>query len=509
VPVPPRPYSPTVIRERVPHPGDGAEASLAVARPAAPPLGRRVAANTAVQVGGLVVGTLLSFGFLRLATWYLGVDRFGDLAIVMTLGALVVTLADLGVATTLARELARHAERSQETAARLLAFRIASSALITLLVLAAIPFSPYAGVVKQALALSLVGVFFTSVGTFSKAFFQVNLTLQRQAALDLTQKTLNLAALGVAIWIGVGLLPVVALLAAANVVVAAASFRLVRPYWRPGVRFSASKETRTLVRSAVAIGLVSMIGLLHYRGDAVLLSLLKPARDVGIYSIAYRFIDQAFVLPGFFMAAVFPTLTRYAHSADRERRDRLVNRAFQVLLVGAVLVALAVYTLAPLLVRVVAGPAFHDAVEPSRILAPALVFLFVSPVFYNLLIAMDRQSSLVWLGIVALALNVALTLALIPRFSYNGAAAATVASEGFTCCCTFLLCRRLAGARVDWSPVGRVLAAAGAAVAAAVLLRGASVVAFVAGEAIFLGGVFALRAFRWDEVRLVLGRRPG
>jgi O-antigen/teichoic acid export membrane protein len=470
-------------------------------------LAQRVAFNTAVQIVGLIAGILLSFLFLRLATGYLGVNAFGELAVVLTLGGLIVTLADLGIGTTLAREISKAGTDRDLVAGTMLSFRFAGTAAITLAVLLVLPFTPYSHALRVALAVSLFGVFFTSIGTFPKAFFQVNLSLQRQAALDLAQKLLNVVVLLVAISGDLGVLALVALLAAVNVVVAVCSFLLARRFWRFNLRWRWNSSGRRLLRSSLAIGMVSMIGLLHYRGDAVLLSLLKPARDVGIYSVAYRFVDQAFVLPGLFMAAIFPTLARYAHESDLDRRDELVNKSFQVLLLSAVVVSIAVFTLAPLLVSWIAGDEFLAAVEPAQILAFSIVFLFVSPVFYNLLIAIDRQRALIVLGLVALTLNIVLTLFLIPPYSYNGAAVATVLSEGFTFVGTFFLCRRLAEARVDALLVLRVAAASVVALSSVVLTNsGPAWLSFVVAEALFVVCAFVVRAVTQADFRLLLGR---
>jgi O-antigen/teichoic acid export membrane protein len=497
-----RPYSQAVVREEL-----GGPPGVGDSRGGRGTLAQRVAFNTGIQVVGLVLGIFLSFAFLRLATGYLGVNAFGELAVVLTLGGLIVTLADFGINTTLAREVSKHPDDRDRLAGTLLSFRFAGAAAISVLVLLALPFTPYPHALRVALAVSLFGVFFTSVGTFPKAFFQVNLSLQRQAALDLTQKVLNVAVLLVAIWVGLGLLALVALLAAVNLVVAVCSFVLARRYWRFNVRWRWTRQSRRLIRSSLTIGLVSMIGLLHYRGDAVLLSLLKPAKDVGIYSIAYRFVDQAFVLPGLLMAAIFPTLTRYANDSDRDRRDRLVNKTFQVLLLSAVFVAIAVFTLSPLLITWIAGDDFLAAIEPAQILAFSIVFLFVSPVFYNLLIAIDRQRALVVLGLVALTLNVILTLSLIPRYSYNGAAVATVVSEGFTFFATLFLCRRLASARIDAWLVVRVGMATIAALSSVALMRGdAAWLSFAVAEGLFIVFAFGVRAITQADLRLLFER---
>lgn len=468
-------------------------------------LARLVAANTGVQIAGSLVSLALSLVFLRLATETLGIERFGELAVIVSVGGIVTIVADLGVTTTLARELAKDPSAGETLAGSLLRFRVGSAAALALSTLLLLPVLPYSSETKLGLALSLVGVFFTTLASFPKAFFQVHLRLQRQASLDVLQRVLNLSAIAVVIALDGGLVALVSLMVAGNALVCAAAYWLVRPFWRATLRFD-RRRALPVIRDAVGLGVVMMVGLLHYRADAVLLSLLKPAVDVGIYAVAYRFLEQAFLLPGLLVSAIFPIIARYAHAGDA-RLDEVLNRSFQVLLLAGTAATLLVVTLAEPVVAIVAGPDFGASVTPARILAGALPILFVSPVFFNLLFAVNRKRALLEVGVLVLAANIALNLVLIPRYSYTGAAAATVVTETLSFAGTVALARRAVPFHLDLAFLPRALAAAlaGAAAAAAGwslspwLAAGLGMLAFAA--AAYLAG-----AVTRADLRTVLSR---
>jgi O-antigen/teichoic acid export membrane protein len=90
--------------------------------------------------------------------------------------------------------------------------------------------------------------------------------------------------------------------------------------------------------------------------------------------------------------------------------------------------------------------------------------MFVNGLFSYVLIAVDRQVTVLWTGVATLAFNVALNVALIPRYSYNAAAAVATGSEVLTLCALGVLVMRSAG----FTPAFRV--AAKAAVAGAVMI---------------------------------------
>ena len=70
-----------------------------------------------------------------------------------------------------------------------------------------------------------------------------------------------------------------------------------------------------------------ILGIVHFRIDTVLLSILKPLADVGVYSVAYRFIEQVLYIPSFFVAASFPSSPRTTRPATRSSSSRSTSRS--------------------------------------------------------------------------------------------------------------------------------------------------------------------------------------
>lgn len=469
-------------------------------------LTQRVLYNTVVQVVGRGVSLAIALVSVRLTTNYLGVEAYGELAIVIALAWLLITVADLGITTTLAREVAKAPARATELGGDLLSFRLASAGAVVGLALAVVPLLPYTDRTRGGLAIALAWVFFASLARFPLAFFQTNLRLDYAAALDTGTKLVGFAGIALVVALDAGFHAVVLATVAANGVSCAAFFLVSRRFWQPNVRFR-WRRTMPLMRNSIVIGLTSTIGLLHFRGDQILLSLLKPPAEVGIYSVAYRYIDQVFLLPGMFVATVFPIITRLLHERS-PRADDAIERTFRFLLLVSIPLAVFLFVLARPLVLLVSNEEFADAARPLRILALALVFLFASTIFYNVVIALNRQRALLVVGIVALLLNVALNLVLIPPYSYMGAAVATLLSEGFVFAGTFVLARRAYRFRLRPGFLARVplVAAAPAAVVALTWGRQDWLVLLLA-EAAFAAAAFGLGAVTRADFTFLLGGR--
>ena len=470
-------------------------------------LAGRVVLNTLAQAGGKLLLALSAIAAVRLTADYLGLERFGELAIVLAFAPILVIVSDLGITTVMSRELAKTPERADELGARFLWLRLVGAAAVFVLFLPVVPFLPYTPEVKVGLVVAAAGASFTVTGTFPAAFFQVNLRLEYVALLDALSAVLTVALLSAAVALYLGFYALVSVWPLLALVTSLASFTLSRRFWRIGVR-KGWASARPLLRDALPIGLVTVLGLLHFKVDSVMLSLLKPPADVGTYTVAYRFLEQALVLPTLFMAAVFPILTRALHERSRTSED-LIRRSFHFLLLLALPLAVAAFALARPLVHLVAGEDFDEAVLPLRILLLALVFAFVNVLFASILLALDRRRELVAASLGGLALNVGLNVYFIGRYSYLGAAATTVFSELAGFVLVFLLARRAYPFRLGYGVVARAAAAALAMAFTFLVLAAAELpgwTALVAAAAIFGCCAYAFRAVARSDFELILGR---
>jgi O-antigen/teichoic acid export membrane protein len=111
-------------------------------------------------------------------------------------------------------------------------------------------------------------------------------------------------------------------------------------------------------------------------------------------------------------------------------------------------------------------------------------------------------------GAASVALNVGLNLILIPRYSYNGAASATVASETFVLVGLYFVARRHYEFQLEKTFLLRALGATAAAGGVVALLRSESPwLAVVAAELTFGLAAYAFKAVTLADMKMVLERR--
>jgi O-antigen/teichoic acid export membrane protein len=467
---------------------------------------QRVVFNTAVQLAGRTVSIALTLFSFAIVTRYLGVAGFGAYSLVLTFLMLAVSIADLGTTPIGVRELARRPNEAQRLVGNLLGVRLllAGGAALALLVLSLL--LQYDARVQEGLRLvALAAVALVLVG-IPAIIFQSRLRLELAMLVEIVTSATTLLLLVAVTAADLGFSAVMLATVGGSVLAATTGYALAARLAPLRLRFDAT-ELKRLTKASLPIGLFMIFGVVHFKIDTVLLSILKPLADVGTYSVAYRFVEQVLFIPGFFVAAVFPIITSY-HATGDELLKVAIDKSFAFLVIVAVPVATATFVLAPDVVRLVAGDEFDAAVRPLRILAFASIFFFTNALFSALLVIYERQRQLVVLAGTVVVGNIALNLVLIPPFSYMGAAVATVVTGAFGGVAMMIWAARSVGSAVDLSPLPRVLVAtAGMAAVLWAALAFPLLVTIAAGAVVYAVLAYLLGVVSSSDLAL-LAQRP-
>jgi O-antigen/teichoic acid export membrane protein len=171
-----------------------------------------------------------------------------------------------------------------------------------------------------------------------------------------------------------------------------------------------------------------------------------------------------------------------------------------------VLVLAATLPLAPDMVRLVAGDSFADSTLPLRILMLGAAFSFLASLFLFALIALDRQQRMLLLTLVALVVNLALNLALIPSFSYTAAAGIATGTQFVIVVGALYLVSRYTGFVPGLRVAARAVIAGAAVLVALAVTPTPFAVSLVGGGILYAALLLALRIDRELELAQLLRR---
>lgn len=388
---------------------------------------RRLAYNIIVSSGAKVLSTLAALTALGFIARYLAPDEFGWYITALAFFSLFNALGDWGLYQTSTREFSRPEANEEDIISNVAGLRIVLSLLILLLAPIIVYFLPYSEPLKLALIFALFSYVFYSFYQILIGLFQKRLLMDRVTLAELAGKIIQVGLIIAGVTLNWGFQFIVATLMfnmlANFILVFFLSRRFIR--FRPRFDFRAWKD---FMIQSWPIGLSVLITFIYFKADTILLSLMKPAEDVGIYGAGYKVIESLNFFPGMIVGLILPMLAFNVFS-HREKFVQLVNKNFKVFVLLVIPLAIGTLALAPHIINIVAGEGFESSALVLRIIIFSLVFIFFGQLFNSVLISAKLQKQLLWALLSAAVLNIILNLIFIPRFSYLATASVSVLTE--------------------------------------------------------------------------------
>lgn len=167
-----------------------------------------------------------------------------------------------------------------------------------------------------------------------------------------------------------------------------------------------------------------LLTFLVLRSDMLLINAMLPPSSVGVYGVAVQGADALILLPALAGLILFPRIA----SRDRPESAVLTATAARHTVALVVVMAAATAALALWVVPLLFGAPYRGAVVPLWILLPGVVCYAVQTILQNDLAGRDYPAALPVAWAAALALNVTLNVALLPRLGIAAAAASSTAA---------------------------------------------------------------------------------
>lgn len=380
-------------------------------------LGKRLALNTSVQIGGRVLGLFLSAWLAKLLFNALQVEGYAEYGTIFSYIQNFGAIGDLGLFLFLVRALAQNIEPPKRLLGNAFGFRILAAIaliLISIIIVLIVPDSIYSLATKTGI---IIGSFITGVSLLFQAlaaYFQQRLMSIRIIIPEIIGKLLTVLATIYVLACGGGLIAVIwaAFLGVLITLVFGLIFIWPKVKVVPLFEFTLWKKFYPAIWP---MAIVVALTLLHSGIDRVILSLLKGAQStpMGLYSTAYKFYDLALVAPGIVAGNLFPVISATYKKNEQEFKRALAVSA-NLSFLGGVIASFTLFALAPWVILLLANESYIDAAMPLRWLSLALAVLFLSQHMTNVVLAADAANKLIRPLILVSIINAAFNIVLIP-----------------------------------------------------------------------------------------------
>ena len=201
----------------------------------------------------------------------------------------------------------------------------------------------------------------------------------------------------------------------------------VKKYGSLSLRFSLGRW-RLILTAAIPVGAAIIFNQVTISLPPIVLGILKTSYEVGIYSAGYKIVFMLLIIERVFYYVFFPVLSKQ-HAQNPEKLRGNFDFLTRLLLSLTIPLAIGGLMLAPKLINLVYGHAFHEAINVFRILLLYFMIVPINTIFGYGLIAIDQERRFFKIITIAALLNTTLIILLGLRFSVYGAAAALCVGE--------------------------------------------------------------------------------
>ena len=184
-----------------------------------------------------------------------------------------------------------------------------------------------------------------------------------------------------------------------------------------------------LLREGLPIGINHFFSTMYTVVDTLMLSLMVNDQVVGWYNAAYRLIFAMQFISMGIIKAVYPALSKY-YKVSMDKFKDLFRKTFKVMLLIGFSLASLVSLLSEKIILLLYGEEYRNSAIALRILVWAMALIFVTLVMAHTTRSSDRQRFTAKVVGFCAFFNLGLNFILIPKYSYIGAAYATLATEG-------------------------------------------------------------------------------
>lgn len=392
---------------------------------------KKIAENTITQFGSRGASVLLSLLSVSLLTRYLGRDGYGDYTLVLTYLTFFSLFSDIGSNVTLVREFSRQKNVSAITKATYLNWKLILVCFSVLLTLIVLPFFPYSGFLKTSIILGTFAVAVGNLISYGTSILQSRLRLDYVALIDLVIKVVTVVAIIYFISIKSNLYYIIGSIFIGNVVGLVITVYYIRDY----IVFKLSINRKiflVLLKVALPLGITSVLSLIYFKVDTLLLSVMKTPSDVGIYGLAYNVLENILMLWGLFMASIFPLLSQFHGTNDVSKYKDLLRKTLLFLVIMSLAIICLGNMFDYIIMRLLGGSKFFASMLPFKILLFGVPFFFLNNMLFNVIVTFGKTEHLILPLTVSLIVNIALNLYAIPRYGYIGASYTTGITEVIT-----------------------------------------------------------------------------
>jgi len=374
-------------------------------------------------------GRLIKAVVIVYAARVLGTSGWGVFSYAITLAAFVSLVVDPGVNATLMRESSKADEEDRRT--------IFSTALVVKLFLLVfgigliVFIAPYFSTLPGAKALLPIVAMVLTFDTFREflsSLIRGKEKMEWEAGIFLLTN-FAIIAFGF-IFLAISPTPKSFAwgYAAGTAIGAIAATIVLRDYFKKIFSRFSFRLIPPMLTSAWPFAITGTLGLLLTNTDILIISWMRTASDVGIYSAGIRIIQILYLIPSIFQLSTMPLFARLANRENDKFRI-VFERTISFIFLVSIPLAVGGAILGTQILHLLFGQSYESGGLAFKILMITMLVDYPATIISAAIFAYNHQKSLIITSAIGGIANVAFDLILIPKFGITGSAVATLIAQ--------------------------------------------------------------------------------
>jgi len=417
---------------------------------------RKILSNTVAQILGKAIMALLGLAVVKIATYYLSVEGYGEYTLIYEFLAFFGIAADLGLFTVAVKEMSEDESKIPKIIGNVLSLRTLLIFLtMGIAITSAFLIPKYQDTrIPLGVAIASITVFVTILNGTITSVLQTKLKMQIASITTVIGKIFSVGFMLYVVFYGfpndreTGFFMLLVAGIIGNLIMLITTGYFVRKITPLKYRFDLDLWKEVLKKS-LPYGIALILNTIYFRIDTILISFIRGQEEVGIYGVAMKMLEHFAILPLYFMNSVLPVLTRSLKEKSDKYRQ-IIKYSFDFLAAMAIPMVVGGVILAYPIIFIVSTPEFLSRLNEGffgsdiafQILVFALSFQFLNVLFAFILIAVNKQTKLLYINAACVIFNLVTNLIFIPIYGFRGAAVTSVLSELFILIATWIVASR-------------------------------------------------------------------
>lgn len=350
----------------------------------------------------------------------LGVVEYGKFYFALSFVSIFIVFSDLGVSSITTRELAKNQENENNYPA-ILSLKIILGFIALLLIIIGSFFITFDPNIKKLIWILAVYITATNFAEIIYAFFRAKQKMQYEALAKILQSIL-ITTIGIFTIYNFPSVNNLTLSYLSGALIALTCTLIFFHFKVFPIKFSIQLSVwKNFLQNAWPIGTSTILGVIPIYSGPVIMGTLGLISEVGWYGAAGKIIS-ILVIPSIIISQSFYPALSKSFKESKEALQRAWNYQIELSAFIFIPLILVTMTLSQKIINFVYGPSFVNSILVLKILIPAIGFIYLNNIFFQILVIFNQQKKAIIIASCGAIIAVILNLILIPKFGLYGMA---------------------------------------------------------------------------------------